>query len=105
VASTFDIGNVYSEASGNSKTYYVAVSETTLVTYRNGTFGTYTTRRKHHSLEHISVKKLCKTWRISVDYLDHQMSRYFSPDDEAVERARRDKDAEKEAALELVTTD
>jgi ABC-type anion transport system duplicated permease subunit len=101
---TFNIGNVYSTtASNNTKTYYVAISCATLVTYKNKTFGQYTVKKHNHAQEPISVRKLCDTWSITIKELDQYMSKHFCPDDEALDRARRDKyvrEEEEQAALE-----
>jgi len=93
---TFNIGNVYSTITTDTKTYYVAISNTTLVTYKNETFGQYTMKKQNHAQEGISVGKLCKKWNISIKQLDDYMSRHFCPDDEALDRARRDKFANEE---------
>jgi len=104
---SFDIGNVYSDVTLNTKTYYVAVTCSTLVTYKNESFIQYTTKRRGHSLENLSVRNLCKKWNISVQDLDHHMYKYFGPDEDAIDRARRDKfaKAEEQQALELNNAD
>lgn len=99
---TFNIGNVYSTTVSDNKTYYVAISCSTLVTYKNSTFGQYTMKKQNHSQEPISVRKLCDKWRITIKQLDQYMSKHFCPDDEALDRARRDKYVreEEQTALE-----
>lgn len=98
----FNIGNVYSSTVNNAKTLYVAVSDTTLVTFKNKKFGEFTVKKRNYIQETISVRALCKTWKVSVSDLDKYMSNYFSPDEEAVERARRDKFARKEEQEEFI---
>ncbi len=88
----FDIGNIYSAKTSANKTYYIAIRKQTLVTYRNGKFGKYTSKKRRHILENsISVGKLCDLWEIKTTEFDDYMSNYFSPDDEARARARKDK--------------
>ena len=94
----FNVGNVYSTTINDIKTYYVAISNTTLVTYKNNSFGEYTMRKQNHAQEAISVRKLCKQWKITTGILDQYMSEHFCPDDEALDRARRDKYAREEEA-------
>lgn len=89
--SVFNIGNVYSTTTNETKTYYVAISSVTLVTYKDNTFGQYTMKKHNHAQETISVRRLCKQWKISTKDLDTFMSGHFCPDDEALDRARRDK--------------
>jgi len=93
--STFEVGLVYSSPSSRKKDkiYYLAIHNKTLVTYRNGRFGRYSTKKHNHALEHnISVQDLCKHWEIKITDLDQYMRNYFSPDEEAKERARKSKD-------------
>jgi hypothetical protein len=94
----FNVGNVYSTTVSETKTYYVAISNTTLVTYKNNSFGKYTMKKQNHSQEAISVRKLCKQWKITTEVLDQYMSEHFCPDDEALDRARRDKYVREEEA-------
>lgn len=100
---TFNIGNVYSTTGtvSSNKTYYVAISNSTLVTFKNNTFGQYTTKKQNHTQEPISVRKLCDKWRITTKQLDQYMSKHFCPDDEALDRARRDKYAREEEQVAL----
>lgn len=85
------------------------MSCSTLVTYKpiSQTFGYFTTRRHNHSLENISVGKLCEKWNLPIKNLDQYMSKHFGPDDDAMDRARRDKfaKAEEQAALEINNID
>lgn len=91
--SHFDIGNVYSTKTGDNKTYYIAIQNETLVTYKNGRFGQYTVRKQKHILENsISVARLCRLWHIKINELDNFMSNHFSPDEDAILRARREKE-------------
>jgi hypothetical protein len=92
--SNFDIGNVYSVTETNDdKIYYIAIKKQTLITYRNGRFGQYTIKKKKHILENsISVARLCKLWKIKTAELDNYMSDHFSPDEEALARARKEKE-------------
>lgn len=103
---TFDIGNVYSEVTNNTKTYYIAVTCSTLVTYKSQGFKYFTTGTPAR-LEHISVQKLCEKWSLPIKQLDQYMSKHFSPDDDAMDRARRDKfmKQEEQEALETSNAD
>ena len=59
--SQFDIGNVYSLVSSQSKTkiFYIAISNLVLITYSKDRFSRFTTKRtKGHELEGISVDDL-----------------------------------------------
>jgi hypothetical protein len=98
---TFNIGNVYSTTMSSNKTYYVAISCATLVTYKNNTFGQYTMKKQNHAQEPISVRKLCDKWKITIKELDQYMSKHFCPDDEALDRARRDKYVREEEQVAL----
>ncbi len=87
----FEVGNVYAKDTSNSIVYYMAVNKKTLVTYMNGRFGRYTTKKEGHSSIGISVGDLCQKWQIRMDDLDDYMVRYFQPDEEAKLRARKEK--------------
>lgn len=88
----FDIGNIYSHKhyETKKKTFYVAVRKLTLVTCKNGKFNQYTTsKNKHHLEAGLSVKDLCKLWKVELKNLDNFMSGFFTPDDKAMVDARK----------------
>lgn len=90
----FDIGNIYSHRhyDTKNKTYYVAVKKLTLVTCQNGKFGEYTTsKNKHHLEASLTVKDLCQLWSINIENLDCFMSKFFTPDDQALVDAKKRK--------------
>ena len=84
----FEVGNVYLKAS-KSKVYYMAISKKTLVTYKNGHFGKFTTKKEGHTSIGISVAELCNRWKIKSEELDTYMSEHFQPDESARVRARK----------------
>jgi len=85
----FDIGNIYSRKTKKSKTYFLAIKRETLVTFINGKFGHFTTAKNNHTHEaDMPVGELCERWAIPLDSFDEYMSKYFSPDRNALERAR-----------------
>jgi len=91
--SGFETGNVYSKKKlSRKKTYYMAINKRTLITYSDGRFGKYTTKKFGHSNENcMSVAELCNHWNIKLDDFDMHMSHYFQPDEEAKMRARKEK--------------
>ena len=88
----FDIGSTYSVHSRGAKSYFIAVSPQKLVSYSNGSFGTYTSSRNNYVFEaHLSVSDLVFHWGVDLESLDHHMCRHFQPDREARIRARNEK--------------
>jgi hypothetical protein len=90
----FDIGNIYSITDKETlkKIYYLAIRKQTLVTYKNGRFGKFTCNKKRHVHENsISVAKLCEAWNVRLSEFDDYMSNHFSPDGQALSRARKEK--------------
>lgn len=83
---TFDIGGIY-ERKG---CLFIAVQENKLVTCdSSGNFLEYTTDQRHSPyVGELSVFELCEIWEIDVKDLDTYMSKYFTPDEEALEKAR-----------------
>lgn len=78
-----DIGNVYKR----DGVYYIAISPYTLLTFRQGKFAQYTSDDKHTFVKDMSVRRLCKKWKIPISRLDEETKKYFAPDAEAQERA------------------
>jgi len=100
--SDFEIGNVYYKKEKNTKTYFIAISHRTIMTWKNGKFGQYTTKKDGFVTENdISVAELCEYWNIKMKDFDHQMMKHFQPDEEARERAQKDKQAQ-ELELQLL---
>lgn len=92
----FEVGNVYVKTmedlrAKDKKVYFMAINKKTLVTYRDGHFGKFTTKKQGHSSIGISVSELCNKWRIQLEELDDYMLTYFQPDEDARIRARRQK--------------
>jgi len=88
----FEVGNVYSKQTSSKKTYYMAINKKTLITYINGRFGRFTTRKEGHATESsLSVAELCDCWDIDLDDFNIKMWEYFHPDDDAMMRARKEK--------------
>ena len=88
----FDIGSTYSIKGINNKRYFIAVSPQKLVSYCNGSFGTYTNSRTHYVFEaHLSVGDLVYHWGVDLASMDSHMVSHFGPDNTAKERARSEK--------------
>jgi hypothetical protein len=90
----FEVGNVYSKPTDrgvDSKIYYMAINKKTLVTYMNGRFGKFTTKKAGHSSIGISVAELCAKWKIGLEDFNGYMLDYFQPDETAKMRARKEK--------------
>ena len=103
--SEFEIGNLYSKKEKNNKSYYIAISHRTLVTWKNGKFGQYTSKKDGFISEsNISVAELCEYWNIKLKEFDNYMTNHFQPDEEAKQRAHKEKQ-ERELELELVAID
>jgi len=72
----FDIGNIYFR----DKQYYLAVHNQTLITRANGAFKRLSTGHDNYiQVNDFSVRKLCKSWKIPIKYLDREIQQYFSP--------------------------
>ena len=92
IQSEFDIGSTYSIKNRGTKRYFIAISPQKLVSYCNGSFGTYTNTRTNYVFEaHLSVSDLVFHWGVDLSSLDTHMTRHFKPDEEAKERARNEK--------------
>lgn len=95
MAVTFNKGNVYSTINSyNIKTYYLAVEDKTLVSYKNKKFGTYSIAKEKGLFKHeenLAVKSLVKYWKVDLKHFDKHMKKYFSPDKEALLHARRER--------------
>jgi hypothetical protein len=89
----FEIGNVYSRRNKAEKVFYLAIRHRTLVTYLDGKFGQFTTKKGGYISEsNISVAELCEFWDVKPKKLDLYMSNHFQPDEEAKLRARRERE-------------
>lgn len=92
--SGFEVGNVYSRKTKDKdkKTYYMAISKETLITYMNGRFGEFTTKKRGHVSENgLSVLELCEHWKIELPDFDRQMEKFFHPSEDAKMKARKEK--------------
>ena len=69
----------------------MAINKKTLVTYMNGRFGKFTTKKTGHSSIGISVAELCAKWQVKLEDFDDYMLDYFQPDEAAKMRARKEK--------------
>jgi hypothetical protein len=76
----FEIGVVYRK---NSR-YYLAVSERTLITFKNGQQQEIRPYARYDVVRSISVEELCGKWGITLDFLDEVTSRYLAPSAEGV---------------------
>ena len=89
----FEIGNIYSRRNKANKVFYLAIRHRTLVTYLDGKFGQFTTKKDGYISEcNISVAELCEFWDVRTKDLDLYMSKHFQPDEEAKLRARREQE-------------
>lgn len=89
----FEIGNIYTKREKFNKTYYVAVSHRTLVTCKDGKFGEFTSKKPGFISEtDISVEELCEFWNIDLKKIDEYMCKFFQPDEEAKQRACKEKE-------------
>jgi len=89
----FEVGNIYSRRDKFIKTYYIAISHRTLVTYKSKKFGEFTTKKQGYISENdISVSELCEFWNVPLRDFDHYMQKYFQPDEIAKQRARKEKE-------------
>jgi hypothetical protein len=79
-ATLFEIGVVYRK---NSR-YYLAVSERTLITFKNGTLQEIRPYARYDVVRSISVEELCQRWSITLDCLDEATARYLAPSAEGV---------------------
>lgn len=87
----FEIGGIYTKREKFAKTYFIAISHKTLVTYKNGKFGKYTDKKMSYVSEtDLSVGELCEFWNIDSKKMDDYMYEYFQPDDEAKERVNKE---------------
>jgi hypothetical protein len=79
-ATLFEIGVVYRK---NSR-YYLAVSERTLITFKNGEVQEIRPYARYDVVRSISVEELCQKWGISLDHLDGVTAKYLAPSAEGV---------------------
>ena len=107
--STFEIGNIYLKKEKLKKIFYIAISHRTLVTWKNGQFAQFTTKKDGYISENnLSVNELCEFWNISLKKFDAYMYKYFQPDEAAKQRAHKEKqdrelEENRQRELELVT--
>ena len=92
----FEIGVVYQK----SARYYIAVSENTLVTCRDGSMVEVRPTTKYDVVRTLSVEKLCEHWDIDLFQFDHLMKAFLAPSAESVKtrprgtRRKKDDDSE-----------
>ena len=79
-ATLFEIGVVYRK---NSR-YYLAVSERTLITFKNGEVQEIRPYARYDVVRSISVEELCGKWSITLDHLDEVTAKYLAPSAEGV---------------------
>jgi hypothetical protein len=79
-ATLFEIGVVYRK---NSR-YYLAVSERTLITFKNGEVQEIRPYARYDVVRSISVEELCGKWAITLDHLDEVTAKYLAPSAEGV---------------------
>lgn len=73
----YEVGMTYSK---NNK-YYLAISDRTLVTCKDGEFQEINPYSKYDPIRSLSVENLCKIWGIEISRLDELSRRYFTPND------------------------
>jgi hypothetical protein len=73
----FEIGVVYKK---NAR-YFLAVSESTLIGFRDGKLQEVKPQARYDVVRSISVETLCSLWGITLDELDRHTSRYLAPSD------------------------
>jgi hypothetical protein len=76
----FEIGVVYKKGSR----YCLAVSENTLITFKDGKLQEVRPYAKYDVVRSISVETLCKLWGVSLETLDKQTSKYLAPSNEGI---------------------
>jgi len=93
----FEIGVVYKK----SARYYLAVTEASLITYREGQLQEVRPQAKYDVVRSIAVDTLCKLWGVSLEQLDKDTARYLAPTGQEV-RSRPRGSRRRRAADELV---
>ena len=97
-ANDFDVGNIYKR----SNNYYLAITNRTVLTYDGKEFLQFTAPKDYFiQVAELSVRELCQSWKISVADFDREKKKYFSPDEEAVERARRSRERGEDDEVDL----
>lgn len=76
----YEIGVVYKK--GNR--HCLAVSATTLISFKNGQIQEVRPQAKYEVVRGISVESLCKVWGITLDDLDKATAAYLSPSTEGI---------------------
>jgi len=72
----YEIGVVYTDKQGR---YWVAVRQNLLLTFKKGDPVTIKPYTKYKSVRIITVEELCERWAISLDRLDLESAKYFTP--------------------------
>jgi hypothetical protein len=76
----YEIGVVYRK---NAR-FFLAVSDRTLITYRDGGIQEVKPYVKYDAVRTISVEELCRRWGVSLDHLDTITSKYLAPANEGI---------------------
>ncbi|RMG07919.1 MAG: hypothetical protein D6731_22780 [Planctomycetota bacterium] len=100
MAPRFEIGVVYKKGSR----YGLAVSESTLLTFRDGEPQEFRPQAKYDVVRSISVETLCALWGIDLATLDEHTAKYLAPTDLPV-RTRPRGSRRRAAAEELAWRD
>lgn len=74
-AAPYEIGVVYQKGGR----YHLAVSERTLVTFKNGRVREVRPHTPYEPVRSMSVEELCRAWGIDARRLDELMARYVTP--------------------------
>jgi len=77
---SFEVGVVYRKGSR----HFLAVSESTLITFKNGRVHEVKPYARYEVVRSISVEELCSRWGISLDGLDEVTSKYLAPSAEGI---------------------
>lgn len=98
----YEIGNVY-ERLGQ---YYIAIDSRRLITRNTkNKFLIVTTKTPISRNEDVSVEDLCQVWGVKVKHFDKILSKYFQPDEDAKQQARRREHQLKEAGEIILNND
>ena len=71
----YEIGMTYVKSSK----VYLAVSDVLLVTWKNGGLVEIKPYSKYDIAREITVKQICRKWKITVEQLDEETRGYFTP--------------------------
>lgn len=76
----YEVGVVYRK---NTR-MFLAVSDRTLITWRDGEIQEVRPYAKYDAVRSISVEELCKRWGVDLDHLDTITSKYLAPELEGI---------------------